>query len=459
MTNIVEIKRVRLSPDIVDKICGAYPFDMRMTRTIASNSVLIKGKAFASVEIIDCNFKDALTFIDCNFSGNVTLREVKASGSVSFINCEFGGDFTVFGTNVAAPICLIESRISGRLSFDGTSTPKLDFQLVSADEISIMAHEVAAHITHLSMDNITTSGAVRVERISEIECFDLSECGSSLLVIRHAGLKNNALVSINNSRISEVIWDHIKMNDGEVQISSILCDNFYLKNCAIDRSRIVFNQIISNGLFAIKQCNYSDSTIDISSVTSPNLELDEYLLTFAVSRVTTPSPIFDSSLPDQNRLQTLKLLKDKFAREHRYEFEDNVFYLLKNFEARLKVRGSPWWKRPSLIATYFFNRCILGWGVRLRNPFMSATLMIGLCAVTYYVMLDLNESGRAVQYLGQSAPGIYGATTLSLLAFFGQHADAQVSDNVPIALALGEFIVGVTMTTIIVGILIRKLVR
>lgn len=459
MTNIVEITRVRISPSVVEEICGAYPLDMRMTKAIASDSVLITDKAFASIEIVDCNFKDALTFINCKFSGNVTLREIKAAGSVSFINCEFGGDFTMFGTTVAAPICLIKSRISGRLFLDGTSTPKLDFQSVFADEISIVAHEVAANITYLSLDNITTSGALRVERIAEIECFDLSECGSSLLFIRHAGLKSNASVSIKNSRIGEVIWDNIKLDGSEVQIDSLLCENIYLKNCAIAQSKIVFEQVLANGLFAIKQCDYSDSTIDISSVTSSNLELDESLLTFIASRVKISSPIFDSSLPDNSRLQTLKLLKDKFAREHRYDFEDNVFYLLKNFETRLKVHSSPWWKRPALLTTYFFNRCILGWGVRLRNPLLSAILMVGLCAVTYYVMLGLNETEQAVQYLGQSAHGIYGATTLSLLAFFGQHADAEVSGNVPIALALGEFIVGVTMTTIIVGILIRKLVR
>jgi hypothetical protein len=77
----------------------------------------------------------------------------------------------------------------------------------------------------------------------------------------------------------------------------------------------------------------------------------------------------------------------------------------------------------------------------------------------YYIVLDLYEADKSVQYLGQAASGFYGATTFSLLAFFGQHADAEISGNVPIALALGEFIMGVTMTTIIVGILIRKLVR
>jgi hypothetical protein len=459
MTSIVEVTRVRLSPSVVDEICDAYPLDMRMTKVVAPDSVMVKGKKFASVEIVDSNFKDALTFIDCTFSGNVTLREVKASGPISFINCEFGGDFTVFGTTVSAPICLIKNRISGRLSLDGTSTPKLDFQSVSAEEVAIVAHEVAAHIECLSLDNISVSGAVRVDRIAGIKHFGLSECGAMLLCIRHAGLQDSASLCIQSSRIGEIILDHIKMDSADVRVDSTLSENVYFKNCVIERSKLVFDQVIANGLFAIKQCSYLESTIDISAVTSPNLELDESLLDFVALKAKARSAIFASSLPDQNRLQTLKLLKDKFAREHRYDLEDDVFYLLKNFETRLKVRDRPWWKKPTLFTTYLLNRCVLGWGVRLRNPLISAIIMIGLCASIYYFMLDLHEAGRAVKYLGQSAHGVYGATTLSLLAFFGQHADAEISGNMPIALALGEFILGVTMTTIIVGILIRKLVR
>ena len=459
MTSIVEVSRVRLSSSHIAEMCDAYPLDMRMTKVVASDSVLFKDKIFASVEVIDSNFKEAMTFINCKFSGHVILKEVKAGGSVSFINCEFGGDFTVFGTTVAAPICLIKNRIAGRLSLDGTSTPKLDVQSVSAEEFSVAAHEVAASIERLSFDNISVSGAMRVDSVAGIEYFDLSECAASLLFIRHAGLETSALLCIQDSRIGEIILDDIKMDSAEVRIDSTLGEKIYLRNCVLERSKVVFEQVLANELFAIKQCSYLESTIDISSVTSPNLKIDQILLDFVASRTQKESAIFSPSLPDENRLQTLKLLKDKFAREHRYDLEDEVFYLLKNFDARLKIRDRSWWKKPVFFAAYFFNRCVFGWGVRLRNPLVSAIMMIGLCALIYYIILDLHDVGRAIQYLGQRVSGIYGATTLSLLAFFGQHADVKISGNMPIFVALGEFILGVTFTTVIVGILIRKLVR
>lgn len=459
MTGTVEVARVRISPSLIDKICEAHPLDVRMTKIVASDSVLFKGKTFASVEVVASNFKGALTFIDCRFSGNVVLREVKASGPISFINCEFGGDFTMFGTAVAASISLIGNRITGRLSLDGTSTLKLDVQSISAAELSVVAHEVAARIECLSFDNISVSGSVRVDSITGLERLELNECGASILLIRHAGLQANSLICIQSSRIDEMILDDIKMDGIDVRISSTLGENIYLRNCVLERSKLVFEHVLANGLFAIKQCSYLDSTIDISAVTCPNLDIDESLLDFVASRAQKGSAIFAPSLSAESRLRTLKLLKDKFSREHRYDSEDNVFYLLKNFESRHRIRCRPRWKRPALYAAYFFNRCVMGWGVRLRNPLASAILMTGLCAVIYYITLDLHEAGKSVQYLGQTASGFYGATTFSLLAFFGQHADAKISGNVPIALALGEFILGVTMTTIIVGILIRKLVR
>lgn len=459
MTGTVEVARARISPSLIDKISEAYPLNVRLTKIVAPDPVVIKGQTFASFEVAASNFKDALTFIDCKFTGNVVLREVKAGGPVSFISCEFGGDFTMFGTAVSASICLIRNRITGRLSLDGTSTLKLDVQSVSAAELSVVAHEVASCIDCLSFDNLSVSGAVRIDSIAGLEHLELNGCGASVLLIRHAGLQANAALYILSSRVGEIILDDIKMDGTDVRISSTLGENLYLRNCILERSNLVFEHVLANGLFAIKQCSYLDSIIDISKVTCPNLDVDESLLGFLESGAQKGSALFAPSLSDESRLQTLKILKDKFAREHRYDFEDNVFYLLKNFEARLIIRSRPWWKRPALYAAYFFNRCVVGWGVRLRNPLASAVLIIGLCALIYYIVLDLYAAGKSVQYLGQTASGFYGAATFSLLAFFGQHADAEISGNVPVALALGEFIIGVAMTTIIVGILIRKLVR
>lgn len=459
MIDTLEITRERLSLSIIDKICGAYPLNVRMTKVIAKDPVLIKSKSFASMDITDSNFKDALTFIDCKFSGNVVLKEVQAAGPVSFINCEFGGDVMMFGTTVTSSICFIRSRIKGRLSLDGTSTSKLDVQSIAAAELSIVAHEVAARIKCLSLENISVSRSINIESVAEIERLNLSECVAEILNIRHTGFQGDGLICIQNSRIDEIIFDDIKMYGVDLRIVSTSGDNFLFRNCVIEQSKFAFEGLLANGLFAIKRCSYLDSEIDISAVTCPNIDLDQSLLDFVVSGARKASPIFASSLPDESRLQTLKLLKDKFAREHRYDLEDDVFYILKNFEASKKISCTKWWRRPALYASYFLNRCVMGWGVRLRNPVISAILMIELCALIYYIMLDLYKLGSSVQYLEQTVDGFYGATTLSLLAFFGQHADVKISGNIPISLALGEFILGVTMTTIIVGILIRKLVR
>jgi len=459
MTGAVEVARTRITTSLIDKISEAYPLDVRITKIVAPDPIVIKGRTFASVEIAASNFKGALTFIDCKFAGNVVLRGLKASAPISFISCEFGGDFTIFGSVITASICLIRSRVTGRLSLDGTSALKLDIQSVSATELSVVANEVAARIECLSFDKVLVSDAMRIDSIAGLECLELNDCGASTVLVRHAGLQAKAMLCIQDSRVGEIILDDLKMNDSDIRIVSTFGENVYLRSCSIESSKLLFEHVLANGFFAIKECSYLDSVIDISKITCTNLEVDETLLGFVASKAQKESAIFSQSLSDESRLQTLKLLKDKFAREHRYDFEDNVFYLLKNFETRLRIRCRLWWSRPVFYVAYFFNRYVMGWGVRLRNPLVSAVLVIGICALIYYMALGLYEIDKSVQYLGQTVSGFYGAATFSILAFFGQHADAKINGNIPISLALAEFAIGMTMVTIIVGILIRKLVR
>lgn len=458
MSSALEINSKRLSADLLDEICNAYPRDVQAGKVIANEPVLIRGKSFSSLQIIASKFNDTLTFIDCRFTGDLVLKELRA-GAVSFINCEFGRDLTVFGTTASVSISLVGSRIAGRLSLDGVTTPKFDVQTLSATDLSITANEVHASIECLSLDRISIANSIQLDSIAGIKQMDFTDLGASMLLMRHIGLQQGTRLCIQNARLGEVYLNDMKMEGAELKLASVTSENFYLQKSTLAQSRLVFEHVLANGLFAIKQCSYQASSIDISSVICPHLELDQVLLDFVTPGLQQESAIFSSLMPEENRLQTLKLLKDKFSREHRYDLEDDVFYILKNFEARHRIKGTKWWKQPAVRTAYFLNRYVMGWGVRLRNPLVSALLIVLSCALMYYFMLNLHDAGKSIQYIGQQVHGFYGATIFSLLAFFGQHADAQITGNAQIALALGEFILGVAMTTIIVGILIRKLVR
>lgn len=458
MADTLEIANKRLTSTLWDDMCSAYPLNVRAGKIIAKDAVLIQGKRFASLEISAARFNETVTFIDCQFSGDLILREVRAT-SLSFINCDFGKDVIVFGTTASVSLSLVRSRISGRFTLDGASTPKLDVQTMSATTVSIAASEIQANIQALSFDHLSVSNLVQIDSIAGIEQLAFNNCAAHMLHLRHLGLQQGAKLCIETARIGEIVLDDIKMDGADFRLASASGENIYFKKCALVRSKLVFEHVLASGVFAIKECTYEGTAIDISSVMSPNLGLDPLLLDFVKPGADKMSPIFDPSMSEENRLQTLKLLKDKFSREHRYDLEDDVFYILKNYEAQQRMTRLSWWKRPASGAAYFLNRYVMGWGVRLRNPLLSAFLIIQCCAVMYYVMLGLNQKGKSIQYIGQQIEGFYGATIFSLLAFFGQHADAQITGNAQITLALGEFILGVAMTTIIVGILIRKLVR
>lgn len=458
MADTLEIANKRLSETLLDDMCAAYPGDVRLNKVISNEQVLIRGMRFSTLEIVSARFNDTVAFIDCRFSGDLVLKGVRAS-AVSFINCDFGKDVAVFGTSASVSLNLVGCRVAGRVSLDGITTPKLDVQTLSAVDVTIATSEVPSNINALSFDHMSIANTVQIDTIAGIGHLHFNNCSAGLLLVRHLGLQPEAKLCIETARIGEIVLDEIKMDGAQLRVTSATAENVYLRKCTMTRSALAFEHVLANGIFGIKECTYADSTIDISSVMSSNLALDQCLLDFVTPGSDKSSPIFDASMPEENRLQTLKLLKDKFSREHRYDLEDDVFYILKNYEAQHRLKTMAKWRRPVSKAGYLLNRYVMGWGVRLRNPLLSAFIIIQACAVMYYFMLKLHQPGKSIQYIGQHVEGFYGATVFSVLAFFGQHADAQITGNAQITLALGEFILGVAMTTIIVGILIRKLVR
>jgi len=459
MSDSLEIEKARLSPEVIDTICEAYPKNVRLKKVVASEDILLKDRVFSGIEIASSKFKDALTFMDCRFNGHVFLREIKADGQVSFINCEFLGDVTFFGSEVSGPISFVGSRVAGRLIVNGSSTPKLDIQSVSAKELTVKAEEVNSRIQHFFFKNVSSSGAARIDNVAEIQSIDICNTASSTIQLNQLGLENNARINLNESRTDEVIFDNLILNNSRVCFHSTLGQNLYIRSCKLEQASLEFVQVMIHGMFSIKHCSYHDAEIDMSSVTSPNLDLDDDLIDFVLKKEKSRSAIYAESLSIEKRIQTLKLLKDKFTQEHRYDQEDSVFYLLKNLECSHAIQQAKWWKKPLLYISYFFNRLVMGWGVRLRNPLISALSFVGIWSAAYYITLGLYEADKYVEYLGQRLNGISGSTTYSILAFLGQQSDAKIVSYVPISLALGEFIFGIAMTTIIVGILIRKLVR
>lgn len=457
--DVVEIEKTRLSASVVESFCQPHSRSVRLIKVAASEPVLIKGKNFIGFEVMSSKFNDALTFMDCRFDSDVNLRQIKSSAPISFINCEFNGNVTLFGAEVEGTISFVGSRIARRLVLDGCSTPKLDMQALTIESLIVGAQEISASIASIEMKNVTVAGALRVENIAQIGCFNLVDSIVSTLFMRQLGIAEKAQLAITDSRINEATLDNLKFNGATIAFNSTLGENIYLRNCDLDRSTLFFNQVILYSMFAVQHCSYLDSEVDISEVSCPNLNLEPEFIDFILNNKLQSSVRSVGVEGVEKRIKTLILLKNKFAQEHRYDLEDGIFYLLKNVESHLNIKKSRWWKRPFLYITYFSHRWVLGWGVRLRNPIMSAGVIIASCSLIYYIALDLYEANKTVEYLGQKMVGIVGAGTFSVLAFFGQQADAKISGYVPVGLALSEFILGVTMTTISVGILIRKLVR
>lgn len=460
MAEKIKIERELLSSEVIEQIYSAEKPSVEMKKIFAKEDLLFEKISFLSFEVGNSNFNDAsLTFRDCVFLGSVALKEVKVNKSISFINCEFKGGITLFKVSTDLSLSLIGCHINGHVLINGLVGKKLEINESSAADFSVAAHEVPTAIKEIDLVNVNISSQLLIDSIGNNEGVNLENCNASILLIRNMEWQDKNLLNIEKGRIAEIIFEQLKTNHTEILLNSTTSESIYVRNCSFEESDIKFDQVFVNGIFAIKHSSYTKSRIDISTVTCENINLDQKLLDFINSRTNNESAIFHTTFGDESRLQTLKLLKDKFAREHNYIFEDNTFYLLKNFEMWHAIKSCRWWQLPKLFFIYFFSRFIMGWGVRLRNSFFSAILIIFLYSSVYYLKLSLCKVDSSIEYLGQKAEGFYATLVYSSLTFFGQNGDVEISCSLPIFLTLSEFIIGIGMVTIIVGMLIRKLVR
>lgn len=454
--NSIEFEKVRLSPSIVENFCLDQPQSINLAKVVASEPLLIKGKKFIGFNATSSKFKGTLTFRDCRFDNDVSFKQIKSATSISFINCEFNGNLTLFGSDVEGTISLLGSRINGRLILNGCSSSKLEIQALTVETLIINAQEVPSQISTIWIENTALTTALRIQNITQVEHIKLIDINANTLYLFQIDISEQAQLAIKDSRVNEITLDELKLINTAINFSSTLGENIYLRKCKLDHSELSFEQVILNSMFGVKNCNYINSEIDISTVSCPNFDIEPEFIDFILMQHSA-NHVHNKQI--EKHIKTLILLKNKFAKEHRYDLEDRIFYLLKNVESGFKIKRNQWWKKPFLYITYLLQRWMFGWGVRLRNPIISASVIIAFYALVYYISFDLHETNRHIEYLGEKLIGFNGAGVFSLLAFFGQHADTKIYGNVPVQLILTEFILGVIMITVSVGILIRKLVR
>ena len=460
MRQKLELKKARINCSIADEISKHSEPDVFIEKSISEEDIIIKSQTIGVLDIKNSNFKFNISFINCIFTGDVSLVTLKCKGSIAFINCEMRSDFTAYDISIEnTSLQIIRCKINGDLLLDNVKCKHLELSTISADKITITSGENSCIIEKISIFSLIVGSLIRITNIDNLIILNASDVFVPAMLLQHIKTTANASISFNSCRIDDLNIDLSKIDmNSRVIYEKCTCINLGLTNNTYESSKVVIANSLMTGTLTIIGVEERDTYFDISTSNPVNINIDNYLTDF-ISDSNAKTPLFNQDGDILQKIGTLKILKTAFANDHQYLMEDSCFYKLKTAEARLNFRKKHHvFKVPSYFS-YLFGRYVFGWGVKIANPIITLFLSMQLSALFNYVALKLDKSINTVEYVGQKLTGVYASEVLTILTFFGQQADAKLSDNIPIYMLIAEFLFGLIMTTLIVGILIRKLVR
>ena len=146
----------------------------------------------------------------------------------------------------------------------------------------------------------------------------------------------------------------------------------------------------------------------------------------------------------------LESVRAALAKRNRNREVDQLYYLTRQQEAAVLPRARRYLARGVVGG-------VLGWGVRARNPVRVLLLGIVLTAVGLHLAGSMRASGQSLVSVNAAAKALILAFALWLNV--GTGAPSQLESPAWTALAVTFTAAGLLFTTLIVGIVIRKLVR
>ncbi len=461
MRQKLELKKTRINCSIADKIYKYSEPDVYIEKSISEEDIIIKNQTLGVLDIKNSNFKFNISFINCIFISDVSLISLKCKGSIAFVNCEMRNDFTAYDINAEnTSLKIIKCKINGDLFLDNVKCKHIELSTISADKITITSGESSCIIEKISISSLIVGSLIRITNIDNLIALNTDDVFAPAMLLQHVKTTANASISFNSCRIDDLNIDLSKIDmNSRVTYEKCTCINLGLTNNTYESSKVVIANSLMTGTLTITGVEERDTYFDISTSNPVNINIDNYLTDF-ISDANAKTPLFNQDGGNiLQKIGTLKILKTAFANDHQYLMEDSCFYKLKTAEARLNTRKKHHIFKISSYSTYIFGRYVFGWGVKITNPIITLFLSMQLSTLFNYVILELDKSINTVEYIGQKLTGVYASEVFTLLTFFGQQADAKLSGNIPIYMLISEFLFGLIMTTLIVGILIRKLVR
>lgn len=448
-------RRVTAS-ELVDALADGGT-DLAIERCIASDEIVIKGLEFGRLTITTTKFQQGLTFINCEFLDRVSLKNISSKRSISFIDCLFRGDVAGYHVTARDSLAVVKCRGDGVVHIDGARARVLDVQDLECNSLRVSSEAAVSALRSVKIDRAHCTDDVLLLGITDAADINIRALTTSNLSIERLTLPRGQLALL-ASHITTITFEDNDFTGATMECRDTTASRFYLLRSRTEDMQLVTERMIVTAQMCLLKCSYAGASIDVSGIHATNIELDPELTAFLDSR-NTPTPLLHPQLPKTAHLETLKLLKDQFAASHLFQQEDMVFFRLKSLESTIAIANAGIANRAWLWLTRLIEQHVLGWGVRIRNPIIATLVLIEIFALGYFFKFGLYDPNESVGYLHHTTHGLAAANLLSLLAFFGQYGDVQTSVTSSALPLVAELACGILMTTVIVGIIIRKLTR
>lgn len=453
------LEKKRISSKILSEITSGEHRDIVLSKVIGQDTVIFKDITFDRLSISGSTFKSNLSFINCYFRGDLDLNTIKILGQLSFINCRFKNDLNISRLTAVDGLKITLTSILQRFNIRGINAGLIDIDEMTSKYMRILASDGSPSIKKMSITRTEVLSSLKVEGISISEDVLIDALEGALLSMSNVRIERGVSVQINNSGVGNVNIDtSVFEKNSELLVSKSIIKNFTFKQIRMKHSFMQLHRTLVSEILSIFDINYIDSDMDISTSESSTVSISGRLTSFVKSKDNN-SLLFKETHSPEQRIGTLKILKSSFAKNHDYESEDKCFYLLKTEEAKTKIKASKHIYKVRDYLSYLGSRFILGWGVKISNPILSYVIFIAISSVYFYFKLNLYVYDNTVVYIGEQMHGFYASTILAILSVFSQQGEVSLTGVVPSHAFMIEFVAGIIMTTIIAGILIRKLVR
>jgi hypothetical protein len=444
---------------------------------IFSDDVLIFGcDALPELSFFECTFKFDFKLIDCQISGSLWLNNSNFNKHFSLknsfferdIHCEsvdFHGPGGASFRGVFARSLYIDQGVKGpqdtvwlnEMTITGTLSIAGDFE----SEIQIHAQQgkfkqdvisdsspgprINKLIISKEIGNNETSGRCGFKRDISVSRYRISELFAENFECNTLSLDRNKIFNIVELRrvITQkdlTIVDGLNLGCGEVSILGCSIQRHLRIQGDLLTSKIKLNEtIVDGGTFITFSDASAAGGIDTTEFFSPHLRVsDDHLLQRAAKRRLHPFKPrqFSMILLSKDKVERANqycALKNWFADSGRLRLEDDAYFHMRDSQC------------TGIVEKFFFGR-IFGWGVRLANIALSASIIMLAFSIFY--------STYSMNFLSSTLLSVQGFTA----AFFGNW-DEIAHNNDVVAVATIESLVGIIFVTVFVGAYIRKLLR